>query len=144
MPGVRASAPGALLFAAIIAVLTLARLVGQHFSVVDIGTDEAQYWEWGRSLALGYFSKPPLIAWVNWLSDTACGDSIQCIRAPAPLFYAGTSLLTYAAAREFYGGTVAFWAGILVATAPGVSYSAQIMSSDVPRAKGRIPASGAI
>jgi 4-amino-4-deoxy-L-arabinose transferase-like glycosyltransferase len=131
-PRAPSMAPSATLFLALIAALTLVRLIGQHFSAVDIDPDEAQYWEWGRSLAFGYFSKPPLIAWVNWLSDAACGSSIECIRAPAPLFYAGTSILTYAATRLLYGGTAAFWAGIALATAPGVAYSSRIMSTDVP------------
>ena len=115
-------APSLGLFVGVIAALTIVRLIGQHFSVVDINTDEAQYWEWSRTLAFGYFSKPPLIAWLNWTSDAACGSSIECIRAPAPLFYAGTSLLVYGAAAILYSRTVAFWAGLALALAPAVSF----------------------
>ncbi|MEX0852647.1 MAG: glycosyltransferase family 39 protein [Bauldia sp.] len=128
----RPAVPSVMLLVGAILALTAVRLVGQHFSVVDIDVDEAQYWEWSRALAFGYFSKPPLIAWLGAASDLVCGDGIACIRAPAPLFYAATSLLVYATAREVYGGTAAFWAGLAVATAPGVSFSARIMSTDVP------------
>lgn len=126
-----AGEPGIALFVGLVLLITFARWVGQHFSVVDIDVDEAQYWDWSRALALGYFSKPPLIAWVNAAAGLACGEGIACIRFPAPLFYFGTSLLVYAAADEMYGGTVAFWAGLTAALAPGISFSTRIMTTDV-------------
>ena len=119
-------------FLAIIAALTLIRFIGQHFSIVDLDIEEAQYWDWSRHLAFGYFSKPPLIAWVNALSGLVCGSSEECIRAPAPLFYFGTSLLVFLAAKELYGARAGLWAGLACALAPGVSFSARIMTTDVP------------
>lgn len=123
--------PGFTLFLVLLLALTAVRLIGQHFSVVDLDVDEAQYWGWSRALALGYFSKPPLIAWVNAAAGFACGDSIACIRAPAPLFYLGTSLLIYGAADVLYARTAAFWAGLTSALAIGVSFSSRIMTTDV-------------
>ncbi len=130
-PGGTAREPGFGLFFILVLALTVVRLVGQHFSVVDLDVDEAQYWDWSRELAFGYFSKPPLIAWANAASGLVCGDSIPCIRAPSPIFYLGTSLLIYATADLIYGRTVAFWAGISAAIAIGVSFSARIMTTDV-------------
>lgn len=132
--GVRAqpAAESAAVFVAAVVALTLVRLAGQQFSAVNIDVDEAQYWSWSHALAFGYFSKPPLIAWIDWLSGLACGDSIACIRAPAPLLYAGTAVVVYAIARELYGRTVAFWAGLSLATAPGVDFSSRLMTTDVP------------
>lgn len=40
------------------------RLVALAANATDLFMDEAQYWAWSRDLALGYFSKPPLIAWI--------------------------------------------------------------------------------
>ncbi len=125
-------AASATLFVAAVAALTIVRLIGLQFSTVNIGIDEAQYWSWSHELAFGYFSKPPLIAWLDWLSGLACGDSIACIRSPAPLLYAGTSLLLYATARELYGDAVGFWAGLTFATGPGVDFSVRLMTTDVP------------
>src|SRR5438093_1008017 len=92
--------PGFGLAAAILAVLTVIRLVGLKLSVVDLFFDEAQYWTWSRELAFGYFSKPPLLAWAIAAAERVCGGSEACIRAPAPIFYFGTSLLVYAVARH--------------------------------------------
>ena len=55
--------------------LTAIRIVGLHFSVVDLFFDEAQYWAWSRELSFGYFSKPPLLAWVIAATDPICGSA---------------------------------------------------------------------
>jgi len=116
----------------IIAIVTVVRLVGLHFSVVDLFYDESQYWAWSRELAFGYFSKPPLLAWIIALSGHVCGSSEACVRAPAPILYFGTSLLVYAIARQLYDTRVAFFAALSIALATGVAFSARIASTDVP------------
>jgi 4-amino-4-deoxy-L-arabinose transferase-like glycosyltransferase len=120
------------LAAALLALLTLVRLVGLKFSVVDLYFDEAQYWAWSREPAFGYFSKPPLLAWIIAGAEQVCGSSEACLRAPAPLFYFGTSLLVYAVARTLHDDRVALFAALTVALAPGVAFSARIISTDVP------------
>src|SRR5437667_11984769 len=124
--------PGFGLAAAILALLTVIRLVGLKLSVVDLFFDEAQYWTWSRELAFGYFSKPPLLAWIIAAAERICGSSEACIRAPAPILYFGTSLLVYALARQLYDAQVAFFAALSTALATGAVFSARIISTDVP------------
>lgn len=116
----------------ILASLTLIRLVGLTFSTVDLFFDEAQYWAWSREPAFGYFSKPPLLAWIIALAEHICGGSEACIRSPAPILYFGTSLLVYAVARQLYDARVAFYAALSIALATGAAFSARIISTDVP------------
>src|SRR5438477_11756746 len=94
--------PSLSLLVVILATLTVVRLIGLKFSAVDLFFDEAQYWVWSREPAFGYFSKPPLLAWIIALSEQICGSSEACVRAPAPVFYFATSLLVYAVARQFH------------------------------------------
>src|SRR5436190_8287489 len=117
---------------AILAALTVVRLIGLKYSTVDLFFDEAQYWAWSREPAFGYFSKPPLLAWTIALAEHICGSSEACIRAPAPIFYFGTSLLVYAVARQLYDAQVAFWSALSAALATGCVFSARIISTDVP------------
>ena len=117
---------------AILATLTVIRVIGLKYSVVDLFFDEAQYWTWSRELAFGYFTKPPLLAWTIAAAERICGSSEACIRAPAPIFYFGTSLLVYAVARQLYDTRVAFFAALSIALATGVVFSTRIMSTDVP------------
>jgi hypothetical protein len=117
---------------AILAGLTLVRLIGLATSVVDLFPDEAQYWAWSRDLAWGYFSKPPLLAWTIAVADHVCGSTEACIRAPAPILYFATSLVVYAIAAALYDDRAAFWASMLTALGTGVVFSARIISTDVP------------
>jgi hypothetical protein len=126
------AAPGFPLLLAILLVLTVVRMIGLHISVVDLFFDEAQYWDWSRDLAFGYFSKPPLLAWIIAASDSICGSGEACIRMVSPLFYLGTSLIIYAIADELYGRETAFWSALAVALLTGVSFSTRIISTDVP------------
>ena len=117
---------------ALLAALTVIRLIGLKFSVVDLFFDEAQYWAWSREPAFGYFTKPPLLAWIIAAAEPLCGSSEACVRAPAPILYFGTCLLVFAIARQLYDDTVAFFAALSTALTPGVIFSARIISTDVP------------
>ncbi|BCP56153.1 glycosyl transferase [Kaistia sp. 32K] len=114
-----------------LALLTIARLLALRFSVTDLQVDEAQYWDWSRHLAFGYFSKPPLIGWTIAAANMVCGTAEACVRAPSPLFYFGTSLVIYAIGIALYDRRVAFWASLGFGLAPGVAFSSAILSTDV-------------
>ena len=112
--------------------LTAIRLIGLYYSTADLFVDEAQYWAWSRDLALGYFSKPPLLAWIIAASDLICGSGEACVRAASPILYLATCLIAYAVARELYDQRTACWAALTLAVATGLSFSARIISTDVP------------
>lgn len=113
-------------------VLTVVRIVGLKFSAVDFFFDEAQYWAWAQAPAFGYFSKPPLLAWIIAGTQKVCGSGEACIRAASPVFYLGTSLVVYATALRLYGARTAFWAALCLALGTGVVFSSRIISTDVP------------
>jgi len=118
--------------AAVVVALTLVRLAGLALSNVDLFFDESQYWVWSRDLAFGYFSKPPLLAWVIAAAEHVCGSSEACVRAPAPLMYLAASLLAYGIGRSLYDAQTGFWAAMLTAFGTGTAFSARIISTDVP------------
>jgi 4-amino-4-deoxy-L-arabinose transferase-like glycosyltransferase len=116
----------------ILVAVTVVRLIGLAFSQVDLFFDESQYWAWSRELAAGYFSKPPLLAWLIAGAESVCGSTEACIRAPAPVLYLGTCLVSYAIAKTLYDETTAFWAALLMAFTAGLAFSSRIISTDVP------------
>jgi len=115
-----------------LAVLTAIRIAGLHVSVVDLYMDEAQYWAWSRELAFGYFSKPPLLAWIIAATDQVCGSGEACVRVASPLLHFVTALVIYAIAEELYDQRTAAWSALAYGLAPGVVFSARIISTDVP------------
>lgn len=67
-----------------------------YFSSFDLAGDEAQYWDWSRRLALGYYSKPPLIAYLIAALTGAGGHKEWAIRSGAVLLSSGTLAVVYA------------------------------------------------
>ena len=96
------------------------RLVAVYAAKTDLVLDEAQYWTWSRELAFGYFSKPPMIAWVIRGASELCGDSGACIRSASPVLYTLAAFMLYLTGRALYGPRVGFWSAIVFATLPGV------------------------
>jgi 4-amino-4-deoxy-L-arabinose transferase-like glycosyltransferase len=114
------------------ALLTGLRLFALFATPLELYPDEAQYWLWSRSLDLGYFSKPPMIAWVIHLTTAIGGDSEPWVRIAAPLFHAVTGLTLFAVGRRLYGP----WAGVLALLTyqlmPGVAVANVTMTTDTP------------
>ncbi len=114
--------------------LTVGRLVALYWSPLELGGDEAQYWAWSQTPAFGYFSKPPLIAWVIGLSTFIFGDAEWAIRLAAPLAHALTAFLLFHAGRLSGEGNPGRRAGTLAALIymlmPGVWFSSGIMTTD--------------
>ncbi|MEC9367746.1 MAG: glycosyltransferase family 39 protein [Pseudomonadota bacterium] len=108
------------------------RVAALALNRTDLMFDEAQYWTWSRDLDFGYFSKPPLIAWLIAGVSKLCGNGESCVRAPSPFLYAGASWFIFLSARRLYDARTGFWASLVFATLPGVSFSSGIISTDVP------------
>jgi 4-amino-4-deoxy-L-arabinose transferase-like glycosyltransferase len=113
--------------------ITLLRLLWLASGATDLYPDEAQYWLWSLKPDWGYYSKPPLVAWLiaatTWLAGS---DSELAIRLAAPLLHFGTALMIYAIAQRLYDARVAFWSSLAYATLPGVWASSAIISTDAP------------
>jgi hypothetical protein len=115
---------------AALAAITAARLAWLAVQPADLYPDEAQYWFWAQHPAFGYYSKPPLIAWLIALTTSAFGDTEFAIRLSAPLLHAAAAGFVYAIGARLYDRRVGFWSALAYATAPGVSLSAYVISTD--------------
>jgi 4-amino-4-deoxy-L-arabinose transferase-like glycosyltransferase len=115
-----------------IAALTAIRLHVVGSTDLGLGPDEAQYWWWSKDLAFGYFSKPPVIAWIIAGTTAVCGDGEACVRVAAPFIYAIAALFVFGAARLLYDARTALWSSLIFATLPGVSLSSALITTDVP------------
>lgn len=89
-------APARALFTALIALWIAGNLAFIHLDLFDLAADEAQYWDWSRDLELGYYSKPPMIAYVMKALTKLGGHNAAAIRSGAVLFSAAGLALIYA------------------------------------------------
>ena len=116
---------------ALMLAVTLWRVVMLRFDTTDLFVDEAQYWLWGQHLDFGYYSKPPMIAWVIRLFNTLSGSNDTFwVRLSAPLFHLGSGLVLMLATRRLLGDETAPWVGVTFVTLPAVSLSSVLVSTD--------------
>lgn len=108
------------------------RLAALQLNATDLFFDEAQYWSWSLEPAFGYYSKPPLVAWLIRAATDVCGSAEACVRLPSPLVHTATAVVVSALGRWLYDLRTGVLAALAFATLPGVSLSGGIISTDVP------------
>ncbi|MDI3338509.1 glycosyltransferase family 39 protein [Defluviimonas aestuarii] len=117
--------------ALVVGAVTLARLVALWFNKTDLFVDESQYWLWGERLDFGYYSKPPLIAWViRAVTELAGSDAPFWVRLPGAIFHGATALILGAVSARLFSGRAAFWTAITYATLPMVALGSVLISTD--------------
>ncbi|MEM7812652.1 MAG: glycosyltransferase family 39 protein [Planctomycetota bacterium] len=108
------------------------RLVYAAVVPLDLITDEAYYWDWSRHLDWGYYSKPPLVAWVIAASTNTFGHSAFTVRLPAILCATAFLGVLFLFARRVTDGRTAFLATALAACTPGSVVMGLLMTIDAP------------
>lgn len=106
------------------------RIAGLLLDPSSLYADETQYWVWSRSLDWGYFSKPPLIAWIIAFTTALFGDSDWAVRLAAPVLHTLTAIFLAMSAHRLFGRAAAFWTLAAWLTLPSVWLSAAVMSTD--------------
>ncbi len=128
-PGVPSDATLAL---AVVGAITLLRVIMVFAANHTLAPDEALYWSWGQEPAFGYFEKPPLVAWLIGATTGVFGNVEWAVRFAAPLLHGATALAVFAVARRLADDRIALWSAVIYATAPAVSFSSGLMTTDVP------------
>src|SRR5205085_7832760 len=111
-----------------IAALTLIRL--SLLGSTDLEFDEAHYWLWSDTLAPGYFSKGPGIAFAIRASTAIFGPTEFGVRFWSPILAAGTSLFLFYFGRRLFSENVGLWTVIAFNVAPIFNVGAFVMTTD--------------
>lgn len=115
-----------------IVAITAIRVAVLILSPLELYPDEAQYWWWAQTPDWGYFSKPPMIAWVIWLTSHIFGNAEWALRISSPVLHGLTALAVFGIGRRAFDSRVGLWSALAYLTTPGVSYSSGLVSTDVP------------
>ena len=116
---------------ALVGALTVLRLAVLFTTPLELYPDEAQYWLWSRTLDFGYFSKPPMIAWLI-AATTSLGNAEPFVRLAAPFLHAGAALALYGVGQRLYGAKTGLAACAVYSLMPGVQLSSGVISTDAP------------
>ena len=113
-----------------IVIILLARLAYISSDTIQLSEDEAYQWIWSKHLALSYYSKPPLIAYTQFLGTSIWGDSEFGVRFFSPVISAVLGFLVL----RFFAREVNARAGFLlllaVTATPLLSAGSVLMTVD--------------
>lgn len=118
--------------AGLLLLVTIIRSIAIFASPLELGVDEAQYWAWSQTPDFGYFTKPPLIAWIIGMSHALFGHDVWAVRLPAPWLHFLTALILWRTASWMAGPTAGRWAAILWIGLPIISVGSFVISTDTP------------
>ena len=99
-------------------------------SPLNLYADEAQYWRWGETLDWGYYSKPPMIAWVIHGVTALMGNSEWAVRLAAPFLHTAGAIFLFLLGRAVYDARTGMYAAFLYALMPAVILSSAVISTD--------------
>lgn len=121
---------------AVLFALTAYRMVAGFVDPLPFQVDEAQYVGWSHSLAAGYYSKPPFIAWTIATSQGACSylgivNLEGCARSFQPLAFLIAALGVIGSAYQVTRDkSTSTWAGIIFITSPLVGFYSIFVTTD--------------
>ncbi|CAA7616558.1 Transferase and related glycosyltransferases of PMT family [Magnetospirillum sp. LM-5] len=118
-----------------LATLTVAGVIAWRLAILafaspNLSFDEAQYWAWAQNFQLGYYSKPPMVAWAIAGTTALCGDGEGCVKLSSVLAHLLTAGLLFLLGRDLWNARVGAWAMVAWATLPAVSLSSMLISTD--------------
>ncbi len=116
----------------ILIIITFVRIYSLHVSPIELSVDEAQYWHWSRNIDLGYFTKPPLIAWLISFSTFIFGNEEWAVRLFSPITHLFISLVLWATAKFVFGSNSGKVAALIWIFTPAASVGGFIISTDTP------------
>ncbi|WP_461829068.1 ArnT family glycosyltransferase [Aquifex sp.] len=102
------------------------------FYPIDLSPEEAQYWDWSRHLDLSYYSKPPMVAYLNFISTHILGNTELGVRINAVILSFLLSVATYLFVKRLFNEKVAFVASTLPNLFVGLSINAVLFTADAP------------
>jgi len=113
-----------------IAACLLGRLAYIASGTIQLGEDEAYQWLWSKHLALSYYSKPPLIAYTQFLGTSLWGDTAFGVRFFAPVIAAVLSLLLFRFFAREVNARAGFFLLLIITATPLMSAGGVLMTID--------------
>ncbi|MDC6447473.1 glycosyltransferase family 39 protein [Alphaproteobacteria bacterium] len=113
-------------------ILVLFKVISVYLTEFTLYGDEAQYWLWSQSPDLGYFSKPPLLAWFIYGYESVFGSSFFSLKMFPIIIYFFISLATYKLCLLlFLSKNKSFLCAISFFIIPAASLSSFLISTDL-------------
>ncbi len=114
----------------VIGAAVLGRLIFLASGSIELSKDESYQWVWSKHPALSYYSKPPMIAYTQWLGTAIFGDTAFGIRFFSPVIGAGLLLVLLFWLAKLAGGRSAFWLVLTLLATPLLAVGSTLLTID--------------
>lgn len=99
---------------------------------IPIFFDEAYYLSWAQHWQWGYYSKPPVVAWLISLTTSLFGNGTLSVKLASPLLYHVAAVLVYCIALRLFDRRCAFYSGCVFLLMPLVGFNSLFITTDAP------------
>lgn len=111
--------------------LVVLRVSAIFFIHLPLNIEEMQYAVWSQHLAFGYHSKPPLIAWMIFISrHWSPLNELARVRFFSPFCYMVAALFTYMTAKHLFDRATAVWSMLTFYLLGSISFGSLLMTTD--------------
>ncbi|MBD2858537.1 glycosyltransferase family 39 protein [Spongiibacter sp. KMU-158] len=94
--------------------------------------DEAYYLSWAQHLDWGYYSKPPMVAWLIALTTEFLGNAAWAVKLAAPVLYSMAAILIYLCGLRLTGNVAGMMSGLIFLFMPLVAFNSLFITTDAP------------
>ncbi len=116
----------------VLAVLFLFRIGYIASNTIELSEDEAYQWLWSKHLALSYYSKPPMIAYLQWAGTSLWGDTELGVRFFSPVIATLIGLLVLRFFAAEVSARAGFWLVVMLCVTPLTAVGAVLLTIDPP------------
>jgi membrane-associated phospholipid phosphatase len=113
-----------------IAASLFANLVYLKSGLIGLSEDEAYQWIWSKHPALSYYSKPPLIAYTQWLGTHLWGDNGFGVRFFSPVIGAMLGFLLLRFFARIANARAGFFLALIISSTPLLALGSILMTID--------------
>jgi hypothetical protein len=117
------------IFLVLLFVYHVACIFQPHFGLFY---DEAYYAHWAEDFAFGYYSKPPVVAWVIGVTSALFGDSDLAVKVGSPILYTAGSWLVYLLAKKCTSPPAAILSSVIFSSTLIVGFNSLFITTDAP------------
>lgn len=116
----------------LIFIMLIGRWIYIASGTIGLSQDEAYQWIWSKHLALSYYSKPPGIAFIQFIGTHLFGDTEFGVRFFSPLFAAILSIIVLRFLAREIGARLAISLLLVVSATPLLGVGSILMTIDPP------------
>lgn len=117
---------------ALLLILFATRLAYISSDVIGLSEDETYQWMWSKHLDWAYYSKPPMIAWVQWLGTHLWGDTAFGVRFMSPVLALAFGIMVWLFLHRRTSEQCTFWVLAAISVTPLFAVGATLLTVDAP------------